>query len=74
MPRYNEKADIWKVPDICRKLLGKNASQELKPALSDIHSKCKETDPSKRPSAEAMLEKYHQVRDILNQTKKENYE
>jgi len=62
MPDYDEKTDIWKVPDVCLHFLG-NCSECLfiKNRLFRIHNRCKEKDPNQRPSALEVREEYHSV-------------
>lgn len=73
MPGYNQKTDIWKIPDVCNAILGtgtKAASTKLR--LLHTHSLCKSEDPIKRPTAAEVLMDYHQVwkaldfRDVKN--------
>jgi len=62
MPGYDEKADIWKLPDVCIQFLG-NCSEchFIRNRLFKIHNRCKENDPSKRPSALEVREEYDSV-------------
>lgn len=62
MPGYDEKTDIWKVPDVCLHFL-RNCSECLfiKNWLFKIHNRCKENDPSRRPSAPEVHEVYHTI-------------
>ena len=62
MPDYDEKTDIWKVPDVCLHFL-ENCSECLliKNHLFKIHNRCKENNPSKRPSAREVREEYYNV-------------
>jgi len=62
MPAYDEKTDIWKIPDVCIHLLG-NCSDCIfvKNQLFKIHNRCKENDPSRRPSAVEVQEVYQSV-------------
>jgi len=62
MPEYDEKTDIWKIPDVCLHFLG-NCSECLfiKNWLFKIHNRCKENNPSRRPSALEVREEYHIV-------------
>ncbi|GFW45402.1 protein O-mannose kinase [Trichonephila clavipes] len=66
MPKYNEKTDIWKIPDICNFILGgRTETDVLKYKLFNFHKICKNRDPSKRPSAKLVLEMYNNVRNYL---------
>ncbi|XP_005091102.1 protein O-mannose kinase [Aplysia californica] len=67
MPGYDEKIDIWKIPDVCNKLIqGCNGAASLKLHLFDVHSKCKSLSPSERPTAKEVLESYLTVMKKLN--------
>jgi len=62
MPDYDEKTDIWKIPDVCLYFLGNSSECFLiKNWLFKIHNRCKENDPSRRPSALEVREEYHNV-------------
>ncbi|GFQ88805.1 protein O-mannose kinase [Trichonephila clavata] len=66
MLKYNEKTDIWKIPDICNWILGgRTETDVLKYKLFNFHKICKSRDPSKRPSAKHVLEMYNNVRNYL---------
>jgi len=62
MPEYDEKTDIWKLPDVCIHFLG-NCSKchFIRNRLFKIHNKCKEKDPSRRPSAQEVREEYEKI-------------
>jgi len=52
MPGYDEKTDIWKIPDVLHYLLGKsNAAYRLKLHLYETFRRCKEYEPELRPHA-----------------------
>lgn len=62
MPGYDEKTDIWKVPNVCNFFLGDESdSQSLKLHLFQIHTQCKNVDSKLRPSAEDLLQEYYHV-------------
>jgi len=62
MPEYDEKTDIWKIPDVCIHFLGScSKCHFIKNRLFKIHNKCKENNPSSRPSALEVLEEYKNV-------------
>ncbi|RUS73087.1 hypothetical protein EGW08_019148 [Elysia chlorotica] len=62
MAHYDEKVDIWKVPDVCNFLIGDiMGASKIQLHLFNIHSRCKHTEPSKRPSAKDILAIYEQV-------------
>lgn len=59
MPGYNEKTDIWKIPDLCEYFLGTvSGSDPLRFKLFKIHQNCKDVKPEKRPSANEVLNEY----------------
>lgn len=70
MPLYDEKIEIWKIPDVCLFFLGEDPSAFLvKRSLKNIHKQCKNQDPRKRPSAEEVLQVYIRVlRDVVGST------
>lgn len=62
MPKYDEKTDIWKLPDVCIHFLGNCSGCNLiRNRLFKIHNKCKEREPSRRPSALEVYEEYKNV-------------
>lgn len=66
MPHYDEKVDIWKIPDVCNFLIGDIiGASKLQLYLFDIHSKCKQDDPKLRPTAKIVLDYYKTVRQKL---------
>jgi glycoprotein-mannosyl O6-kinase len=68
MPEYDEKTDIWKIPQVCEWILniGSDSTSEqtlllIKTKLSDIHQKCKQINPQNRPSAKQVLDVYQKL-------------
>lgn len=62
MPPYDEKVDIWKIPDVTSFLLGHvEGSDMVRFHLFDIHKACKSQAPAERPTAQAVLDTYRQV-------------
>ncbi|XP_061179482.1 protein O-mannose kinase-like [Saccostrea echinata] len=62
MPPYDEKIDIWKIPDICiRFLYHKHIKAVVLPHLLNIHSKCKNRNPKDRATAAEVLQVYKHV-------------
>ena len=56
MPGYDEKSDIWKIPDVLYHLLGDSVvCHNFKSRLFNIISKCKSMLPQDRPTAEEIL-------------------
>ncbi|XP_078467473.1 protein O-mannose kinase [Lampetra planeri] len=52
MPGYDEKSDVWKVPDVTDFLLGAaRGSDVARFHLFGVHGRCKEREPALRPSA-----------------------
>lgn len=59
MPKYDEKTDIWKVPNVCEHFLGSYANHKVvKYMLFEIHKLCKSKKPDDRPSATAIKNMY----------------
>eukprot|EP00794_Sanderia_malayensis_P003994 gene3994-4544_t len=68
MPGYDEKTDIWKVPDIIFYLLGNTLiGEQLKFILFDLLRKCKNVAPAQRPGAKEILHRFLAYKeDIMN--------
>lgn len=59
---YDEKTDIWKIPEVTRFLIGSVPGGDLVHFhLFQIHSECKKEDPKLRPSALEVLTVYKTV-------------
>lgn len=64
MPLYDEKSDIWKVPDVCDWFLGPSREADIvRYRLYHIHNSCKSLDTSLRPSAADLLKEYQLLLD-----------
>lgn len=62
MAPYDEKTDIWKIPDVTRYLMGRVPGGDLVHFhLFQIHEQCKQVDPKLRPSAQDVLQVYQSV-------------
>ncbi|KAF0031888.1 hypothetical protein F2P81_016443 [Scophthalmus maximus] len=62
MPGYDEKTDIWKIPDVTWFLMGRVPGGDLVHFhLFQIHEECKKEDPKLRPSALDVLKVYRSV-------------
>ncbi|XP_030005231.1 protein O-mannose kinase isoform X2 [Sphaeramia orbicularis] len=62
MPGYDERTDIWKIPDVTRFLMGRVPGGDLVHFhLFQIHEECKKTSPELRPSALTVLNTYRSV-------------
>ncbi|XP_060071569.1 protein O-mannose kinase-like, partial [Ylistrum balloti] len=62
MPHYDEKSDIWKIPDVCNNFIdGNSDALKVKMDLFRIHSACKEEQASHRPTAADILQDYEHV-------------
>ncbi|XP_062851173.1 protein O-mannose kinase [Trichomycterus rosablanca] len=73
MPGYDEKTDMWKIPDVTRFLLGHvPGSDVLHLHLFQVHAECKRQDPRLRPSAHEVLSVYRTVYDSMNESHMEN--
>ncbi|XP_060103729.1 protein O-mannose kinase [Heteronotia binoei] len=61
MPPYDERTDIWKIPDVTNFLLGDAEGSDLvRFHLFEIHVACKKS-PAERPTAEKVLDSYRKV-------------
>ncbi|XP_074849969.1 protein O-mannose kinase [Carettochelys insculpta] len=66
MPPYDEKTDIWKIPDVSSFFLGHvEGSDIVRFHLFDIHTACKKKNAAERPSAEEVLDTYRNVLTLL---------
>lgn len=65
MDGYNEKIDIWKIPDVCNYFLDGPEFELLQYRLFSIHLKCKDSDPNNRPSAKQLLDLYKNIKTDL---------
>lgn len=62
MPGYDERSDVWKIPEVTRFLLGAVAGADLVHFhLFQIHKECKATDPALRPTAQQVFNVYRSV-------------
>ena len=62
MPGYNEKTDIWKIPDVCDFFIGDTKGGDiLRFKLYKVHKQCKSLTPSDRPSASDVMAAYIQI-------------
>ncbi|XP_029940276.1 protein O-mannose kinase [Salarias fasciatus] len=62
MPGYDEKTDIWKIPNVTWSLMGSVPGGDLVHFhLFQIHEQCKKADPRLRPSAGDVLKVYRSV-------------
>ncbi|TKS84035.1 Protein O-mannose kinase [Collichthys lucidus] len=62
MPEYDERTDIWKIPDVTWFLMGRVPGGDLVHFhLFQIHEECKKEDPMLRPSALDVLKVYQSV-------------
>lgn len=62
MTEYDERTDIWKIPDVTGFLMGRVPGGDLVHFhLFQIHKECKKEDPKLRPSALDVLKVYKSV-------------
>lgn len=62
MPSYNEKIDIWKLPDVCAWFLELcNLSNYFHEKLAPINHQCKNRNPLFRPTASHVYKVYHEL-------------
>lgn len=65
-PVFDEKIDIWKIPWVVEKLLGRvKGSRFVKSNLREIMTKCHRFDPRQRPSAKEVLEELLKVQRLI---------
>eukprot|EP00111_Clytia_hemisphaerica_P023362 TCONS_00068782-protein len=59
---YDEKTDIWKMPNVLLFLLGRSAlATRTKVLLFELFGQCKNIEPAKRPSAKEVKQKFKDV-------------
>ena len=62
MPLYDEKTDVWKIPDVCNFFIGDvSGSDVLRLHLFKIHAECKRLKATDRPTSHAVFEQYRDV-------------
>lgn len=66
MPNYDEKIDIWKIPDVCDwfiNLCSKNLKEKscINEGLKIIKNRCKSIDPKHRPNSSQLLAVYKEI-------------
>ncbi|XP_020782346.2 protein O-mannose kinase [Boleophthalmus pectinirostris] len=62
MPGYDERTDIWKIPEVTQFLMGRVPGGDLVHFhLFQIHEECKKKDPRLRPVAQQVLNVYKTV-------------
>ncbi|XP_041370080.1 protein O-mannose kinase-like [Gigantopelta aegis] len=62
MPGYDERTDIWKIPQVCDSFIGDVVgSTTLKLHLFNINTKCKDVNPQNRPSSEEVFKEYENI-------------
>lgn len=62
MQTYDEKTDIWKVPDVCNFFLGSGPeATRLQLKLLDIHMACKNLNPRDRPTSMQIMWTYKKL-------------
>ncbi|XP_067900993.1 protein O-mannose kinase isoform X2 [Heterodontus francisci] len=68
MPPYDEKTDIWKIPDVTDFLLGQvEGSDVVRLHLFQLHQDCKRGMPEQRPSVLTVVQTYKAVYTSLTQ-------
>lgn len=65
MNGYNEKVDVWKIPDVCNYFLDGPEFELLQYKLFTIHRKCKDSDPNNRPSTKQLVDLYKNIRSFF---------
>ena len=67
LPPYNEKIDVWKIPDVCLHFIGADrGSDVLKYHLHKVHANCKAENPRDRPSAADIHREYERVKKYIS--------
>lgn len=66
MPPYDEKTDVWKIPDVCDFFIGDlSGSDVLRLHLFKIHAQCKMGRATDRPTSQAVFEQYRNIAILL---------
>ncbi|XP_075221909.1 protein O-mannose kinase-like [Lycorma delicatula] len=59
---YNEKVDIWKVPDVCNYIIKSHEQYKVVIYyLFNIHKQCKNINFDQRPSAQELVDEYKYI-------------
>lgn len=67
MPGYDEKIDIWRIPSVTDRLLGRVFnSNKVRKMLLQIHEQCRRENPHLRPTAAEVLQEYKNIEKIVN--------
>lgn len=67
MPPYDEKIDIWRIPNVVDKILGRvKDSNVVRRLLLRVHDQCKRTNPRERPSARDVLSEFLKVEYLIS--------
>ena len=62
MPSYDEKTDVWKIPDVCNFFVKDfPGGDALRLHLFKVHAQCKRKKAAKRPSSNDILEQYRSI-------------
>lgn len=65
-PTYDEKVDIWKIPLVVERLLGRvNGSSFANSKLRIVMDKCRAANPQQRPTANEVLQKLLRVQRLI---------
>lgn len=65
-PTYDEKVDIWKIPLVVERFLGRvNGSSFANRKLRIVMDKCRATNPQQRPTANEVLRKLLRVQRLI---------
>jgi len=74
MPSYDERIDIWRIPNVVDKLLGRvRNSNNVRRLLLGIHESCKQEDADERPTATEILEIFLNVQKSIRAGMKEEF-
>lgn len=66
MPGYDEKIDIWRIPSVTDRLLGRvSNSNKVRKLLLQLHEHCRSENPRLRPTAAEVLQQYKNIENIL---------
>ena len=66
MPSYDEKTDVWKIPDVCEFFIGDfSGSDVLRLHVFKVHAQCKREKAGERPTSNEVLEQYRSIATIL---------
>ena len=68
IPKTDEKIEIWRIPAVTERLLGKvEGSSFVKSKLEKVMTRCQATNPQQRPTANEVVQELLRVQQLITQ-------